>query len=121
MTDNARKERLRTLKGMVEEILRDIPATRDNDIKLMIEVWRRFYPEKFNWNDKGETYIFLIDLYTLPREDNVKRIRALFQNDPERPMYPPTSLAVALERGMEETAWRRALGYANSSREIDLR
>ena len=106
---------------MVEEILRDIPATRDSDIKLTIEIWRRFFPEKVHFNREGQHYVMLQDLYTLPREDAVKRIRAMFQNDVDRPMYPPTTLEVALERGMQEQHWRRALGYANNFRELDLR
>lgn len=121
MKGNERKEQLRTLKAMVEEVLRDIPATRDSDIKLTIEVWRRFFPEKVQFDREGRHYVFLTDLYTLPREDNVKRIRAMFQNDPDNPQYPPTTLEVALERGMEEQHWRRALGLANNFRELDLR
>lgn len=121
MKGNERRAKLQTLKAMVEEVLREIPATRDSDIKLTIEVWRRFYPEKVHWDKDGKHYVLLQDLYALPREDNVKRIRAHFQNDPDNPQYPPTTLEVALERGMEEQHWRRALGLANSFRQLDLR
>ena len=107
---------------MVESVLRDIPSTRDSDITLTIEIWRRFYPEKIveQRGIAGVEFVSLGSLYSLPREDNVKRIRAQFQNNPERPMYPPTKLEVALERGMEEQVWRRALGYANNSHQIDI-
>lgn len=117
MTDSVK--RIQTLKRMVEEVLQDIPETRDSDIRLTIEIWKRFYPQRILMSATNREMVALDSLYDLPREDNVKRIRAKFQNDPEMPLYPPTKLEIALERGFNEETWKKALGYATNV--LDLR
>jgi hypothetical protein len=98
---------IKTLKGMVRSILEDIPATRDSDIRLTIEIWKRFYPER---TIGGECVaIRLSELYDLPREDNVKRVRAQFQNVEK--LYMPTDILIAKKRGILEDEWRVAMGY----------
>ena len=98
---------IKTLKAMVENVLRDIPETRNSDITLTIEIWKRFYPEK---TIGGEcSAVRFAQLYELPREDNVKRARAYFQND--KRLYLPTSEAVAKARGINKDEWRVAMGY----------
>ena len=49
------------------------------------------------------------DLYWLPREDNVKRVRAFWQNDKKK--FLPTVLEVAIARRINEDEWRVAMGY----------
>ena len=95
---------IKTLKGQVEHCLKNYPDTRNSDITLTIQIWREFYPEKVI----GEA-VALKDLYELPREDNVKRARAYFQND--KKLYWPTSLEIAKKRGILEDEWRVAMGY----------
>jgi len=63
-----------------------------------------------------EKYLFnhgscieLKNLFDLPREDNIKRIRATIQNYEGR--YLPTSWEVAKKRGIEENKWRSFIGY----------
>lgn len=100
-----------TLRKMIEVVLEDIPETRNSDIALMIEVWKRFFPEKMHYNDfvgGGEASVVLADLYDLPREDHVKRIRADFNS---KGLYWPTDIAVAEARGINEAEWRKKLGY----------
>jgi hypothetical protein len=106
-------EPISTLKRMVESVLQDTPAARDSDITLTIEIWKRFYPQRVY----GGT-VRLTDLYDLPREDNVKRVRAKFQNEDK--LYLPTTWEIAKARGIEEDVWRTALGYPpKAERQID--
>lgn len=94
-------KKLNTLKNQVEAVLIDDPETRNSDIALTIGVWVRFYGVKMS--------IEVSQLYKLPREDNVKRIRAKFQNEENK--YLPTSWEVAEKRGINERTWRRFMGY----------
>lgn len=108
---------IKTLKGMVESVLADTPETRNSDIALTIAIWRRFFPSLVRQEKHhdgrtyslGEEYVRVKDLFELPREDNVKRVRAMFQN--EKKLYLPTSWEVAKGRGLEEDEWRVAMGY----------
>ena len=97
---------LETLKGQIELVLANYPETRDSDVELTIRVWKSFYQE-FLFN--GDQCVYLKDLFELPREDNIKRIRATIQNCEGR--YLPTSWEVAKKRGIEENKWRSFIGY----------
>ena len=100
---------LKTLQGQVEYILATIPETRNSDIALMVALWERFYPLLLVPTGKG-SMVFLSKLYDLPREDNIKRVRAKFQN--ELKQYLPTSLEVAKQRKINEEVWREAMGHS---------
>jgi len=100
--------KIRKLKETVETILRDEPYTRDSDIALTIEIWKRFYPEYIKQGSTGKLGVWLDDLYNLPREDNVKRVRAHFQN--ELGKYLPTSWVVAKQRRINEDTWKAYMG-----------
>ncbi len=96
---------MNTLKKQVEKVLRGYPETRNSDITLTIKIWQMFY---------GVGRVVDVNLlYDLPREDNVKRIRAKFCEQKESWAYP-TSLEVAKKRQIKEDEWRMALGYASS-------
>lgn len=97
-----------TLKKQVEKILEDYPDTRNSDISLTIEVWKQYYPQRIKTGQGGEQGIWLSDLYDLPREDNIKRVRAHFN---AKGKYWPTDIKVALGRGIKEDEWRKQLGY----------
>lgn len=90
---------LQTLKSQVEHILKNFPDARNSDITLTMTLWKQFYPNRIVNKD----FIRLIDLFELPREDNIKRIRAKFNSQNK---YLPTSLEVALQRGILEERWR---------------
>jgi len=94
-------EKIKNLKGKIEYCLRNYPETRNSDITLTIKIWQTFYGIS--------DFVSLKDLYNLPREDNVKRIRAKIQNDQKK--FLPTILKVAKKRGILEDEWRVAMGY----------
>jgi hypothetical protein len=56
-------------------------------------------------------YVQLEKLFDLPREDNLKRIRAKIQN--EEGKYLPTKKEIALKRGIEESKWHKAMAFNN--------
>lgn len=104
------------LRPMVEAILRDFPKARDSDQWLTLKLWAVYYPDRMNEEklEEGSSviprkYVFLEDIMDLPREDNVKRLRAKIQN--EEGKYLPTTLEVALQRRIEESVWRNYVNY----------
>lgn len=100
------------LRPMVEAILRDFPKARDSDQWLTLKLWAVYYPDSV-YEDKGTVnnrkFVYLEDIMDLPREDNVKRLRAKIQN--EEGKYLPTTLEVALQRRIEESVWRNYVNY----------
>ena len=99
---------------MVEDVMTDIPETRNSDIKLTLEIWKRFYPNYIKDLD-GVEVVSLSSLYTLPREDNVKRLRAFIQNTEGR--LPPTTWEVAKQRGINKEIWESSIVL----KKVDLR
>ena len=100
--------RLNTLDGQVRYILRADKESRNSDITLTIALWRKFYPEAIKL-ENGQLYIAVHDLFNLPREDNIKRVRAKIQNVEK--LYIPTDPDIAEKRGWELESWREYLGY----------
>lgn len=98
-----------TVREMVEHILEVEPDTRDSDVRLMIAVWKKYYPEKIHIGLNGRVMVWVADLYHLPREDRIKRVRALVQNVDKK--FPPTTWEVAEFRGWAEDEWKLAMGY----------
>jgi hypothetical protein len=96
------------LKQQIEWVLQASPETRNSDIALTLAIWRRFYGEKLRKAADGEEYVRLQNLFDLPREDNVKRIRAKFNAEGK---YWPTDLKIARARGILEDQWRVEMGY----------
>lgn len=99
----------KNLKAQVEYCLETYPETRNSDITLMLRIWETYYPSRIKTGASGEKGVWLKDLYDLPREDNIKRVRAKFQNELNR--YLPTDWKVAQQRKIEEDKWRVAMGY----------
>lgn len=96
------------LKDMVEVMLRNVPETRNSDIALMIAVWKYYYPESIKKGASGEEGIWLKDLFDLPHQDNIMRVRRAFNQEGK---YYPTDWKVAKARGIKEDEWRVELGY----------
>lgn len=92
------------LKDKVLQGLAQCPEARDNDIKLLNWIWLNYYADCISKNEQGEYVVRLIDLYRLPREDAVKRIRAFYQNVSH--IYLPTSEEVRKQRRIGEQEWR---------------
>lgn len=103
-------KQIKNLKSQVEDILRTIPQSRNSDITLTLLIWKKYYPQLLI--DNGSA-VKLAELYKLPREDNVKRVRAQFQND--KKMFWPTDEKVAKARGMNIDEWRVAMGYPTAA------
>jgi hypothetical protein len=91
------------LKKEVKHVLQNWPETRNSDIALTIKVWQLFYGV--------HEAVDLSKLYELPREDNVKRIRAKFCEQGFQWAYP-TEWKIARARKIKEDEWRMKLGYA---------
>ena len=81
---------MKQLKKQVETILQEDEQSRNSDIRLMMVVWSKYYPEFItkikDRQGNIKHYIEFKNLYNVPREDNIKRIRAKFQNE-EIPTY----------------------------------
>ncbi len=99
---------IKQLKKEVEDILLNYPETRDSDITLMIKVWEIYYGVG--------SLIYTKQLYDLPYHDNIKRIRAKFN---EKGLYISDNLEVRKKRHQLEEKWRKELGYNPELRTVD--
>ena len=94
-----------TLKSQVLKVLEKYPKTRDSDARLTLTLWMVYYPSRIHKTEPvNKPYIFLSDIMDLPREDNVKRVRAIIQNVEGK--FLPTSLEVAKQRKINEEVWK---------------
>lgn len=98
---------------MLERQIRNVLATdersRNSDIRLTQMLWWTHYRGYMKMID-GKVFVNVAHLYDLPREDNVKRIRAKIQNDHKE--FLPTDPSIAKKRGWQEDEWRGYLGYS---------
>lgn len=104
------------LKNMVEQVLAENPKyngveVRNSDVALMIIIWQRWY----GVSDLENGTIHVRRLFDLPREDNIKRVRATIQNTEHK--YLPTNPDVLIKRGILEKYWQDALGYSLTKEE----
>ena len=112
------------LKNQVIETLKEQPLTRNSDIALTIAIWKKYHIEK---TIGGEgTAIRFSDMYDLPREDNIKRVRAKLQEMALKRIedgtatggehwYLPTDEKVIAQRQINAVLWKKALGYSHSA------
>ena len=96
------------LEKQIRETLQRDERSRNSDIRLTQVIWATYYPKHLKRID-GHWYVAMQDMYDLPREDNIKRIRAKIQNDLHE--FLPTDPEVARKRGWEIDEWRSYLGY----------
>ena len=100
---------MKHLKEQINWCLENIPETRNSDIKLTSAVWVRYY-SNFLFKDNNDKWcVKLLNLYELPTEDHVKRIRAKIQNEENK--FLPTDAKVRKQRKINEEKWRTYLGY----------
>lgn len=99
-----KKRAINQLKSRVLSILKDFPKSRDSDIWLTIKLWTLYYPTLIDRTDQDNPKIKLSDILHLPREDNVKRVRAKIQNEDH--LYLPESLEVRKQRKISEEEWK---------------
>jgi len=94
-------------RDLVEEILRDYPLTRNNDIQLLLTVWWKLRPEAFCKNVNGDFSVTVNAVKELPKESVIQRIRAHIQNDLK--MYLPTDQTVVEQRKQKRENWQEVL------------
>jgi hypothetical protein len=97
------------LTSQIRKILTDFPESRNSDIRLLIELWRRYYPSMIHEDPYLGMVIKVSDLFELPREDAIKRIRAGIQNRERE--FLPTDINVFIGRVRQSEEWLRFLGY----------
>ena len=102
--------KIKNLKKQIEYILENIPKSRDSDQYLTLCIWTHYY-RNYIQIDTGTVndrkFVYLDDIMLLPREDNVKRLRAKIQNEEGR--FLPTTLEIARQRKINEEVWREYL------------
>lgn len=105
-----KKSAIESLKKKILRVLEENPKARDSDQWLTLKIWALYYPSKIktieeevNGVVRPRKYVCLEDILDLPREDNVKRIRAKIQNEEHR--FMPTTLEVAKQRKISEEDW----------------
>lgn len=105
-----RKVKNKTLDQKVRYVLEHSPETRNSDITLTTHIWWYFHKDSII-ELNGQWYVSIKDLHDLPREDNVKRIRARIQNDEK--LFLPTDEKVIQKRSKMQSKWRKDLGYGS--------
>lgn len=101
---------LLNLTQKVEAVLATEPQSRNSDITLTQEIWKKYHTESLIYHpNTNEPFVKLSHLFDLPREDNIKRIRAKIQNEERR--YLPTDPKVFYERARLSNEWKQFLGY----------
>lgn len=103
------------LKDKILFCLEKYPSSRNSDIELTTKVWYEFHNSKIKVFD-DEQYVKLKDLYDLPREDDVKRVRAKIQNDKFNPRFLPTDEKIINARRQRELKYREVFSPSNPAR-----
>jgi len=102
---------MNNLKQKILWILSEDEQSRNSDIRLTQMIWYKFHNSKLVKLDDGTQAVRLRDLFDLPREDNIKRIRAKIQN--EEGKFLPTSAEVRKQRKINEWKWRDQMSPSN--------
>lgn len=104
------------LQTKIEHCLEKYPETRNSDIKLTNSIWFEFHNNKIKRDADGDLVVKLKDLYDLPREDHIKRIRAKIQNSKSNPRFLPTDIKILKGRKILEKYWHLSMSPSNPSR-----
>lgn len=103
MNTNMNELKIKNLRKEVESMLAECAVTRNSDQLLTLKLWVKLFPDKIIKAEDGSQAVKLKDIMLLPREDNVKRVRAKIQNEEHK--YLPTTEAVRKARGISEEVW----------------
>lgn len=101
------KNALKTLTDRVEFILLNYEKARNDDMYLTIALWKNFYPQIVN-----EDFVLLGQMWELPRESAITRLRANIQNT--RGLYLPTDKTIRKKRRIMEEEWSNYLSKKNN-------
>lgn len=103
-----------TLREKVEHCLKEFPASRNSDVLLTAYIWKEFHDKQLSSFDeyyksgKYKVYEILAGFMTsVPREDDVSRMRRIIQNDEGK--YPPTDNEVEKQRKQKEKNWKEII------------
>lgn len=99
---------MKYLNDMVLKSLENDEPSRDSDIRLTNYIYVNYFQEKLIKID-DRWAVKLTSLYELPKEEDVRRLRAKIQN--EEGKFLPTSEEVRIKRKISEERWRNYLGY----------
>lgn len=88
---------------MVYTTLEADEASRNSDIRLTQAIWYRYFQKYLFKNDKDRWCVELSLMFELPREDNIKRIRAKIQNEEKK--FLPSDPEVRKQRKISEDDW----------------
>ena len=91
------------LKEKILVILEKFEKTRNDDVELMLMIWYNYHRKDLFQDGTGWS-VNLDKIRRLPREDHIKRIRAIIQNDEK--LYLPTDPEVRKKRQISEEEWR---------------
>lgn len=97
------ESKIKNLRRAVEKMLEQDEASRNSDQRLTLMLWVKYFPSRIK-EIEGVKHIALRDIMDLPREDNVKRLRAKIQNEEHK--WLPTDEKVREARGILEETWR---------------
>ncbi len=95
------EKEIRQTQSIVEDVLRDEPATRNSDKLLTFRVMQKVLHQA----GSNLLRMDISDLGKIPAFETVKRIRAKIQNDEGR--YLPTDEAARKRRRIKEDIFRR--------------
>lgn len=94
---------MKRLKDKILYCLEKYPETRNSDIKLTSAVWFEYYSDKLVTLDDKRLAVPLVELYKIPSQADVKRIRAIIQN--KKKLWLPTEPEVRKKRNILEKDW----------------
>lgn len=100
--------RQNTMEAKIRGVLQRDEASRNSDIRLTQVYWWTHHKDLMQDADT-KPYVYLGDLWKLPSQDGIKRVRAKIQN--EKNEYLPTDPKVREKRSISEQEWRAYLGY----------
>jgi hypothetical protein len=106
---------MKNLKDKILYCLKNNEKTRNSDIYLTIAIWATFYKQDLLIKD-NKIFVDVEKLFNLPREDSVKRIRSVIQN--EEHLFLPTEKKIRDKRKIKEEEWRSYLGFNPEMRTI---
>lgn len=100
--------KLKDLKVKIEAVLSEYPETRNDDKLLTRAIWWKYYNQYIEVIN-GRYYLNLANIFNVPSQDDIKRLRARIQNEDHK--YLPTNFEVAKQRKWKEEAYRKYLGF----------
>ena len=108
MQEKQQTAKIKNLRKIVETELSHNKKARNDDQFLTLSIWWRYYPEYFILHE-CKYYIKADAVLSLPREDNIKRLRAKIQNEEHK--HLPTNADVRKKRGISEEVWLKYCTY----------